>query len=251
MLIVSFPLERGVLAAPRRSENQAEPIARQTREAAAEGVGAEQVPRPGQVGLSRGAERGRNLFPDNIIRAMFQQEQTLTVSSTVNGSQVEIFEKKWEDGVNVLGIISFCIVFGLVCSRLGKPAKPLVDLFMALDQVITQIVRLIMWSLLPAFLQVSQVRTNWHRVADRGEDAVRRGLVGHGADARHLHAYRHSRSSPAGLHHPPPRVLHRSETEPVLVALLSVARHRHGPRHLVECGHSASDLPLPAQLRHR
>ncbi|EPB73571.1 transporter, dicarboxylate/amino acid:cation Na+/H+ symporter family protein [Ancylostoma ceylanicum] len=45
----------------------------------------------------------------------------------------------------LLGLIVFCIVMGVVISRLGKPARPLAEFFIALDVVITRIVFLIMW----------------------------------------------------------------------------------------------------------
>lgn len=43
------------------------------------------------------------------------------------------------------GIIFFCILIGIVTSYVGEPAKPLSDLFIALDVVIATIVGLIMW----------------------------------------------------------------------------------------------------------
>uniref|UniRef100_A0A914DBT4 Amino acid transporter n=1 Tax=Acrobeloides nanus TaxID=290746 RepID=A0A914DBT4_9BILA len=48
------------------------------------------------------------------------------------------------DGMNVLGIIVFCIAVGIAISYIGTTAKPLMDLFIALDHVITAIVNVIM-----------------------------------------------------------------------------------------------------------
>lgn len=53
--------------------------------------------------------------------------------------------KHYVNQMNVLGIIVFCILIGVVVSYVGEPAKPLADLFIALDVVITMIVGLIMW----------------------------------------------------------------------------------------------------------
>nr|CDJ96664.1 Sodium:dicarboxylate symporter domain containing protein [Haemonchus contortus] len=43
------------------------------------------------------------------------------------------------------GLIIFCIVMGIVISRLGKQAEPLAKFFMALDAVITRMVLIVMW----------------------------------------------------------------------------------------------------------
>ncbi|PIO73733.1 transporter, dicarboxylate/amino acid:cation Na+/H+ symporter family protein [Teladorsagia circumcincta] len=43
------------------------------------------------------------------------------------------------------GLIIFCIVMGIVISRLGKQARPLAKFFMALDAVITRMVLIVMW----------------------------------------------------------------------------------------------------------
>uniref|UniRef100_A0A1I7XPG7 Alpha-N-acetylglucosaminidase n=1 Tax=Heterorhabditis bacteriophora TaxID=37862 RepID=A0A1I7XPG7_HETBA len=97
----------------------------------------------------------RNMFPENIIRSTFQQQQTVNVIiNETTGSEVATIQ--YSDGMNVLGkatfynannycLIIFCIVMGLVISRVGKPARPLADLFIALDIVISRIVFLIMW----------------------------------------------------------------------------------------------------------
>jgi Na+/H+-dicarboxylate symporter len=44
-----------------------------------------------------------------------------------------------------LGVIVFCIIIGVVVGYIGEPAKPLADLFLALDLVISAIVGVIMW----------------------------------------------------------------------------------------------------------
>uniref|UniRef100_A0A0K0CWY2 Amino acid transporter n=1 Tax=Angiostrongylus cantonensis TaxID=6313 RepID=A0A0K0CWY2_ANGCA len=88
----------------------------------------------------------RNMLPENIVRSTFQQQQTVYI--TVNSSDGHISEEskiKYTDGMNVLGVIIFCITMGIVISRVGDPARPLVDFFMALDVVITRMVFIIMW----------------------------------------------------------------------------------------------------------
>ncbi|TMS35322.1 hypothetical protein L596_002751 [Steinernema carpocapsae] len=92
----------------------------------------------------------RNMFPDNIVQASFQQTQTdyqTTIISQADNSTKEslnVTEKK-VDGMNVLGFIVFCIVFGIVIGQVGEKAKVLADFFTALDLVMTRIVVIVMW----------------------------------------------------------------------------------------------------------
>ncbi|KHJ91757.1 transporter, dicarboxylate/amino acid:cation Na+/H+ symporter family protein [Oesophagostomum dentatum] len=88
----------------------------------------------------------RNMMPENIVRSTFQQQQTIYVSINVSdGREIEKARLVYSDGMNVLGLIVFCIVMGIVISRLGKPARPLANFFIALDLVITKMVFIIMW----------------------------------------------------------------------------------------------------------
>ena len=49
------------------------------------------------------------------------------------------------DGMNVLGIIVFTIVFAVFLSRLGERSRPVVEAVATLNEVVMSIVRLIMW----------------------------------------------------------------------------------------------------------
>uniref|UniRef100_A0AC34FMA6 Amino acid transporter n=1 Tax=Panagrolaimus sp. ES5 TaxID=591445 RepID=A0AC34FMA6_9BILA len=92
----------------------------------------------------------RNMFPENIMRAMFSQVETKyseTVTTNAEGNNISTvkLQKHFVEGIDVLGIIVFSIVLGIVISYVGEEAQPLAKLFVALDVVITQIVILIMW----------------------------------------------------------------------------------------------------------
>ncbi|EGT47255.1 hypothetical protein CAEBREN_29010 [Caenorhabditis brenneri] len=88
----------------------------------------------------------RNAFPENILRATFSQVQTNYISRVNPNSIPKLIPVTgYINGMNVLGVIVFCIVMGLVISKIGKDAKPLADLFHALDVVITRMVMIIMW----------------------------------------------------------------------------------------------------------
>ncbi|XP_076045976.1 excitatory amino acid transporter 2 isoform X3 [Oratosquilla oratoria] len=96
---------------------------------------------------------GRNIFPDNLFQASFQQVHTVYVENSVplpgNGTDTEITELvrkvKYRGGTNTLGIIVFCLVFGTILGSLGKRGAVVVDFFSVIDAVILKIVTGIMW----------------------------------------------------------------------------------------------------------
>ncbi|XP_064089413.1 excitatory amino acid transporter-like isoform X2 [Macrobrachium nipponense] len=99
---------------------------------------------------------GRNIFPDNLFQASFQQvhtvydERIVTVRSNLtDGVEEEIPELvrkvKYRAGTNTLGIIVFCLVFGTLLGSLGKKGAIVIDFFSVIDAVILKIVTGIMW----------------------------------------------------------------------------------------------------------
>ncbi|VDK86712.1 unnamed protein product, partial [Onchocerca ochengi] len=103
----------------------------------------------------------RNTFPENIVQATFQQVQTKYVpvkpkiikknsseilQAIANGSLTIMKPSvEYTAGMNVLGVIVFCISFGIVLSQLGEQAQTMVNFFAIMDQVIMRLVMLIMW----------------------------------------------------------------------------------------------------------
>ncbi|XP_043915175.1 excitatory amino acid transporter 2-like [Protopterus annectens] len=117
----------------------------------------------------------RNLFPENLVQACFQQVQTVSVKvpatpvgeiKTENISQLlaanfsvanfsdeknkEVImatKKKLEfkGGMNVLGLIGFFIAFGIAMGKLGEQAKIMADFFNILNEIIMKLVTMIMW----------------------------------------------------------------------------------------------------------
>ena len=49
------------------------------------------------------------------------------------------------DGMNILGIVVFSIVFAIFLSRLGEQGRKVVEAIAAVNEVIMSLVRLIMW----------------------------------------------------------------------------------------------------------
>ncbi|XP_036445152.1 solute carrier family 1 member 9 [Colossoma macropomum] len=93
----------------------------------------------------------RNLFPENLVQACFQQVQTVLkkVAVPVENQTEPIFinkkklEFKW--GMNVLGLIGFFITFGICMGKMGEKGKLMTDFFNILNEIIMKMVSMIMW----------------------------------------------------------------------------------------------------------
>ncbi|VDO61000.1 unnamed protein product [Haemonchus placei] len=97
----------------------------------------------------------RNMFPENIIQATFQQVQTYYVPikpklQRLNGTNVTevIFHKPqltYTNEMNVLGLIVFCSGFGVILSILGDQARLMINFFIVLDAIIMRWISALMW----------------------------------------------------------------------------------------------------------
>ncbi|KAL7646191.1 UNVERIFIED_CONTAM: hypothetical protein RMT77_003092 [Armadillidium vulgare] len=100
---------------------------------------------------------GRNIFPDNLFQASFQQVHTVYVENEAASPNKSDMAKGIEDvlplvrkvqyrsGTNTLGIIVFCLVFGTILGSMGKKGAVVVQFFSTVDAVILKIVTGIMW----------------------------------------------------------------------------------------------------------
>ncbi|XP_059512762.1 excitatory amino acid transporter 3 isoform X3 [Myotis daubentonii] len=109
----------------------------------------------------------RNMFPENLVQACFQQYKTtrkevsppsepgmnmtgasVTAVMTTAVAKNETKEYKvvgmYSEGINVLGLIVFCLVFGLVIGKMGEKGQILVDFFNALTDATMKIIQIIM-----------------------------------------------------------------------------------------------------------
>ncbi|XP_045577554.1 excitatory amino acid transporter 3 isoform X2 [Salmo salar] len=113
----------------------------------------------------------RNMFPENIVQACFQQYKTMrkelepskvkenttttmfpplstTVMATIlppeNISKDYIIVGSYSDGLNVLGLIVFCVAFGLVIGKMGERGRILLEFFDALNEATMRLVQIIM-----------------------------------------------------------------------------------------------------------
>uniref|UniRef100_A0A3Q2SRK5 Amino acid transporter n=1 Tax=Fundulus heteroclitus TaxID=8078 RepID=A0A3Q2SRK5_FUNHE len=107
-----------------------------------------------------------NMFPENLVQACFQQYKTKRkelepVKVTTNTTTipplattimtvVENITKEYKivgsysDGINVLGLIVFCVAFGLVIGKMGEKGRILLEFFDALNEATMKLVQIIM-----------------------------------------------------------------------------------------------------------
>lgn len=101
----------------------------------------------------------RNMVPENLVQACFQQVQTTYTKKKVlligeSPSQDAYRLEKdlvYKDGTNVMGMIMFCITFGLVAGHIGSQGKIIVDFFVGLNEIIMKLVSLIVMWLVKAY----------------------------------------------------------------------------------------------------
>uniref|UniRef100_A0A8C6T2I6 Amino acid transporter n=1 Tax=Neogobius melanostomus TaxID=47308 RepID=A0A8C6T2I6_9GOBI len=114
----------------------------------------------------------RNMFPENLVQACFQQYKTkrkeleppkvVTNSTTAMPTPtmppltttimaaVQNITKEYKlvgsysDGINVLGLIVFCVAFGLVIGKMGEKGRILLEFFDALNEATMKLVQIIM-----------------------------------------------------------------------------------------------------------
>lgn len=106
----------------------------------------------------------RNMFPENLLQACFQQVETsyskekpkivkvsdyndtLDIGIAINETQyITKRTLSYKDGTNVLGLIVFCIAFGIFAGNMGPDGRIMVHFFVVLNEIVMKIVYLIMW----------------------------------------------------------------------------------------------------------
>ncbi|XP_046585419.1 excitatory amino acid transporter-like [Haliotis rubra] len=109
----------------------------------------------------------RNLIPDNIVAATVQHSTTVSVAAEdegvhgVNSSADERINGSMEvnnihhpnstkrtvlvDGENVIGVLTYCIVFGVTLNKLGQRGAALIQFFSQINTVTICMIKLVMW----------------------------------------------------------------------------------------------------------
>ena len=73
----------------------------------------------------------------NYFLPYFSPLQNITKDYKIVGS--------YSDGINVLGLIVFCVAFGLVIGKMGERGRILLEFFDALNEATMRLVQIIMW----------------------------------------------------------------------------------------------------------
>ncbi|XP_018566847.1 excitatory amino acid transporter 3 [Anoplophora glabripennis] len=100
----------------------------------------------------------RNVFPPNIVQACVSQSQTYLIKpenaslpsnqtnhTIVKNLETWSFEERYESTTNVLGLVTFAIIFGIALGKLGERSKPLLDFFEAASEAMMIITNWVIW----------------------------------------------------------------------------------------------------------
>jgi len=94
----------------------------------------------------------RNMFPDNLVQACFQQARTSfkevkTVDNATGNVTVTFMQDgvEYANGMNVLGLITFCICIGVVMTKMKHISQPIITLISAFNDIIMKLVLFFMW----------------------------------------------------------------------------------------------------------
>ncbi|XP_057695206.1 neutral amino acid transporter B(0) [Corythoichthys intestinalis] len=109
------------------------------------------VPEPKEV-IDSFLDLIRNIFPSNLVSAAFQSYATsykLVSVNNTNGVLNYTAEKvpfgTNQDGMNILGLVVFAIVFGVALRKLGEEGEILIKFFNSFNEATMVLVSWIMW----------------------------------------------------------------------------------------------------------
>lgn len=89
---------------------------------------------------------GRNIIPDNLFQATFQQVHTVYVKDTnpftsFNGSEAPLVKTlQYRAGVNTLGLVLFSIVFGIMVANSGARGRIVAEFFEAIFEIMMRLI---------------------------------------------------------------------------------------------------------------
>ncbi|XP_074535020.1 neutral amino acid transporter B(0) [Halichoeres trimaculatus] len=109
------------------------------------------VPEPKEI-IDSFLDLIRNIFPSNLVSAAFQSYATSYKLITRNGTDgnLSITAEKVpfgtdQDGMNILGLVVFAIVFGVALRKLGEEGEILIKFFNSFNEATMVLVSWIMW----------------------------------------------------------------------------------------------------------
>uniref|UniRef100_A0A8C5GFX7 Amino acid transporter n=1 Tax=Gouania willdenowi TaxID=441366 RepID=A0A8C5GFX7_GOUWI len=92
----------------------------------------------------------RNILPSNLVSAAFQSYATAYKLVKINGTDGNYTVEKVpigtdQDGMNILGLVVFAIVFGVALRKLGEEGEILIKFFNSFNEATMVLVSWIMW----------------------------------------------------------------------------------------------------------
>lgn len=103
-------------------------------------------------------------MPDNLFQASFQQAHTVHIVKNITNDASEIVDNSmnegqtnpiiqqeiirdiaYRNGTNTLGIVFFCLMFGIFLGTIGSKGQIVIDFFAAIFEVIMKMVTCVMW----------------------------------------------------------------------------------------------------------
>uniref|UniRef100_H2S2K4 Amino acid transporter n=1 Tax=Takifugu rubripes TaxID=31033 RepID=H2S2K4_TAKRU len=109
------------------------------------------VPAPKEV-IDSFLDLIRNIFPSNLVSAAFQSYATSykTILRTATDESFNITQEKVpigtdQEGMNILGLVVFAIVFGIALRKLGEDGEILIKFFNSFNEATMVLVSWIMW----------------------------------------------------------------------------------------------------------
>ncbi|XP_072319595.1 neutral amino acid transporter B(0) [Eucyclogobius newberryi] len=110
---------------------------------------AEDVPQAKEV-IDSFLDLIRNIFPSNLVSAAFQSYATGYKTVEVNRTDSNVSLEKIpigtdQDGMNILGLVVFAIVFGVALRKLGEEGEILIRFFNSFNEATMVLVSWIMW----------------------------------------------------------------------------------------------------------
>ncbi|CAL8332060.1 unnamed protein product [Boreogadus saida] len=105
------------------------------------------VPQPKEI-IDSFLDLIRNLFPSNLVSAAFQSYGTGYRFVTTNGTNITVEKVPIgldQDGMNILGLVVFAIVFGVALRKLGEEGEILIKFFNSFNEATMVLVSWIMW----------------------------------------------------------------------------------------------------------
>ncbi|XP_012666651.1 neutral amino acid transporter B(0) [Otolemur garnettii] len=91
----------------------------------------------------------RNIFPSNLVSAAFRSYSTTSYrtinGTTLNGTTVKIPVGEEVEGMNILGLVVFAIIFGVALRKLGPEGELLIRFFNSFNEATMVLVSWIMW----------------------------------------------------------------------------------------------------------